>query len=85
MITLKSCPVCDSQSIVRYSQSAEANSQLTYEILTGVNINVTILVIYLICQDCHLIFQNPRLSDNKLDKYYADGYYRRTITAPPGG
>ncbi len=53
--------------------------QLNYEIIPSVKVEAVVFVYYSICQDCNLIFQNPRLSDIELDKFYSTGYYRRTI------
>lgn len=83
MITLKSCPVCDSYRIREYQ--IVSGGGLIVEIIPGVKVDAAIITRYCVCQDCHLIFQNPRLSDSELDKYYGTGYYRRTITPPPEG
>jgi SAM-dependent methyltransferase len=83
MITLKSCPNCTSYSIAHY-QNVTAGS-LAVEILPGVKIDTTVITRYSICQECHLIFQNPRLSDQELNIFYSSGYYRRTIKPPPEG
>lgn len=78
MITLKSCSNCDSNHIREYRQVVQAPSVI-YEITPGVKVNAVIITRYCACQDCNLIFQNPRLSDTELDKYYSTGCYRRTI------
>ncbi|HET7099031.1 MAG TPA: class I SAM-dependent methyltransferase [Patescibacteria group bacterium] len=83
MITLEACPNCDSNSIPEYRVISGGN--LIAEITSGVKVNATIIVRYCICLNCSLIFQNPRLSDAELDKYYGTGYYRRTINPPPEG
>lgn len=78
MITLNSCPICNSNSIARYNQSGVA-PHVVHEIMPGVKVNAAILTYYSICQDCHVIFQNPRMSDEELDRFYIEGYYRRVI------
>lgn len=83
MTTLNSCPVCDSNRITQYR--VVADPKLSIEIMKGVKIDAAGITIYCVCQDCNLIFQNPRLSDSELDKYYGTGYYRRTINSPPEG
>jgi hypothetical protein len=83
MITLKSCPVCARYNIVPYKKVSVGS--LVVEILSGVKIETTVVASYWACQECHLIFQNPRLSDQELDIYYSSGYYRRTINPPPEG
>lgn len=83
MITLKSCPVCSSDNFTQY-QIINGGS-LICEIIPSVKVDAQITTRYCLCQDCHLIFQNPRLSDEELDLYYSTGYYRRTINPPPEG
>src|SRR3989344_8661624 len=83
MITLKSCPNCNSLQISEYRIISEG--PLTVEMISGVNVNAVIVIRYCLCQDCRLIFQNPRLSDDELGIYYGSGYYRRTINQPPEG
>lgn len=83
MITLKSCPNCDSDRIPQYR--IVPGGYLITEITPGVKVDTAIITRYCVCQNCHLIFQNPRLSDTELDKYYGSGYYRRAIKPPPEG
>lgn len=78
MITLKSCPVCQSALIAQYRESGFA-PQVTHEIMPGVKITAAIITRYCICQNCHVIFQNPRMSDSELNRFYGKGYYRRSI------
>jgi len=83
MITIKTCPNCESSQISEYR--IVPGGTLTVEMTPGVNVNAAIITRYCLCQDCRLIFQNPRLSDKKLDIYYSSGYYRKTISQPPEG
>lgn len=78
MITLKSCPVCDSYQITPFQQAGFA-PYVTHEIMPGVNVEAAIVSRYSTCQNCHVIFQNPRLSDKELVKFYSGGTYRRTL------
>ena len=78
MITLKSCPICGSSRIIQYRQVIQT-PDVIHEIMPGIVVNAVITTHYCLCQDCNLIFQNPRLSDTELDKYYSTGYYRRTL------
>lgn len=80
MITLKSCPVCDSHRITQYRQVIQTPDVL-YELMPGVTVNALITTRYCVCQDCSVIFQNPRLSDTELHTFYSQGYYRRTVNA----
>lgn len=78
MITLKSCPVCDSTQITLYPQAGMA-PHVEYEIMPGVKVDAGIISRYSLCQNCNLIFQNPRLSDSELDQFYNQGLYRRML------
>ena len=83
MVTLNSCPVCNSYLIADYK--VISGGGLIVEIIPGVTINAQIVVRYCVCRSCSLIFQNPRLSDAELGKYYSTGFYRKTIKQPPEG
>jgi SAM-dependent methyltransferase len=83
MITLKSCPNCNSNNISEYK--TVLNGDLVCEIGPGIKVNGAIVTRYCICQSCSLIFQNPRMADFELDKYYSSGAYRQTTNAPPEG
>lgn len=78
MITLKVCPNCDSDQIAPYFQIGTA-PLLTSEIVPGVKVEVAVITHYSLCQNCRLIFQNPRMSDKELNKYYSKGYYRKQL------
>jgi len=83
MITLKSCPVCDSQLFTLYQ--TVAGGGLIYEIMPGVNVEAAVISRYSQCNDCHLVFQNPRLTDEELGMYYGSDYYRSNVNPPPEG
>ena len=78
MITFKSCPNCDSSSITQFNQVGFA-PHVIHEIMPGVKVEAAIITRYSVCQNCHLIFQNPRLTDRELDKFYSQGFYRQTL------
>lgn len=78
MITLVVCPNCDSRHIEQY-HLVGTDPHVNYEIMPVVSIDAAIITHYSLCQECHLIFQNPRMSDKELDIFYRQGYYRRTI------
>ncbi len=50
-----------------------------HELMPGVPVPAAIISRYSQCRECHVIFQNPRMSDKELDRYYGEGYYRRTL------
>ncbi len=83
MITLNACPVCHSDRIIEYK--IIPGGGLIIEITPGVKVNAATITRYCLCQNCNLIFQNPRLSDTELDIYYGSGYYRQHINSPPEG
>lgn len=78
MITLNACPLCESTQISQYHQVGLA-PHIVHEIMPGIKIDAAIITRYFVCQNCHVIFQNPRLSDRELSDFYAKGYYRRTL------
>ena len=83
MITLKNCPVCDSKTIVKYQQFG-TSPQVRHEIMPGVKVNAAIITTYSGCQSCHVIFQNPRMSDRNLNEFYEKGYYRKLVNLSDG-
>lgn len=78
MINLKSCPVCDSYSISTYDQMGFA-PHVSHEIMPGVKVDAAVITRYFVCQNCNVIFQNPRLSNFELNRFYSQGIYRRTL------
>jgi SAM-dependent methyltransferase len=77
MITLKTCPVCSSQNITKYGWVGISPRRVWHQIMPGVKVQASIVSYYSVCQSCRLIFQNPRLSDQALNKYYSQDYYRK--------
>lgn len=84
MITLKSCPLCNSNRIIQYHESGIAPIVI-HEIMPGVTVEAAVLSRYSLCQGCNVIFQNPRLSDPDLDKFYSQGFYRKAINSTERG
>ncbi len=78
MLKLKACPLCRSKNITSFPQIGIAPF-VQHEIMPGVKVEAGIISRYSVCNDCHIIFQNPRLSDRELDKYYSQGYYRKQL------
>lgn len=78
MITLENCPVCGSKHIQNYHLVGTA-PLVRHELMPAVILDAQIISRYFICQNCHVIFQNPRLSDVEIHRFYAKGYYRQTI------
>lgn len=78
MITLNSCPICHNRHITQYRQFG-ISPHVMHEIMPGVKVTAAIIANYFECQNCQVIFQNPRMSDEELNRFYNDGYYRRII------
>lgn len=83
MVNINGCPNCKSNNLKEYC--TVPSGELTIEITQGVRVNGVIVVKYHECQNCKLIFQNPRLSEEELNTFYASGYYRLNINQPIGG
>lgn len=84
MITLNTCPVCNSSNIAQHPWVG-FGPDVTCEVMPGVNVNAAIVNRSSVCRECHLIFQNPRLSDSDLDTFYSKGYYRKMMTKASKG
>lgn len=78
MIILKSCPICDSQNLV-HPAHVSLGPKLPFEIMPAVQVDTFIINYYSMCQSCSLIFQNPRMADDELERYYSKGYYRNMV------
>ena len=78
MITLESCPICSGDRITQFRQAGIA-PRVIHEIMPGVKVNAAVISRYSVCQSCNLIFQNPRMSDSELNKFYSQGVYRKTL------
>jgi hypothetical protein len=78
MVTLNECPVCGSDRILQYHQSG-TSPHISFEIMPQVTVEAAIITRYWVCQDCNVIFQNPRMSERELDKFYSQGVYRKTL------
>jgi SAM-dependent methyltransferase len=78
MITLKSCPICKSRNIAENTFKS-LGPYVECEIMPNVKVKGMIVTRSSICQDCTVIFQNPRLSNSELDRFYAEGYYRKMM------
>lgn len=83
MITIKSCPVCNSSDIIKY-QTVKSGI-FKAGIIPSLKVDTTIFTHYSVCQNCSLVFQNPRLSDEELNRLYSSGLYRQVIGQLPEG
>jgi len=83
MIILNSCPNCHSLQIPEYRILFRGD--LIVQTAFGDKIKFAAMIRYCQCQDCKLIFQNPRPSDEELNEYYESGTYRRIVYQFPEG
>lgn len=84
MIIINACPNCHGLQIPEYCVMRNGDNFIV-QIAPGIGVNAAVIIRYCQCQSCKLIFQNPRLSDEELDKYYESGVYRRTVYQRPEG
>lgn len=78
MAKLTSCPICNGQNFVEFQQMGLAPTVM-HEIFPGVEIPVAIISKYDVCQNCRVIFQNPRLGNKEVEMFYKGGFYRRSL------
>lgn len=78
MITLNLCPNCGSDNISKFASGITLASGI-FEVMPGVPADSAIFSDYDSCKICGLVFQNPRMSDLEIAKFYSQGYYQRII------
>lgn len=80
MIDVTQCPLCQSKNLIPY-QSVFSKPRIVFESPVG-KLNGMVMVNYASCTDCGYIFQTPRLAVEELQRYYADGHYRKWLDVP---
>jgi hypothetical protein len=78
MITITACPVCHSNNLDAEYRQVMSAPYITVE-LNGGTIPTLAISQYAQCNDCGLLFQSPRQSDDWYDWYYSSGTYRNTL------
>lgn len=78
MDKLTSCPLCGSKNFTPFPQLGLA-PMVQHKIMPTVAVNAAIVTNYFSCQQCRVLFQNPRLTEDNLDLFYSKGYYRRSL------
>ena len=67
---LTTCPLCGSEEL-RFESTAHTLPQIKAEVY-GTELHMATLINYYTCQDCGLIFQNPRMKN--LEQFYSEAY-----------
>lgn len=81
--TLYSCPICGGYNTDDATHQAAA-PRLSVNIAAGLDcqpllVMCGVVAVYSTCNECGVLFQNPRLSDADIARYYQDGIYRHTL------
>jgi hypothetical protein len=80
MIEIKSCPICGAE-LQPNAKHFTGKPFFTADV--GVSFNVTAFIIYSLCPNCGVFVQSPRMNDEDIHKYYADGMYRAWLGVSP--
>jgi len=76
MITLTECPVCGGNAFLPATKALNSIGLEYYEHPS------VVIVEYVRCSRCLVVFQNPRMSEKALMDWYASGEYRRITGSP---
>lgn len=68
------CPLCQSEGI--HYHKVVHSIPFVKARYQGIEMPMQVIICYWICMDCGLLFQNPHMTSETLDKFYADGIYR---------
>jgi hypothetical protein len=71
---IHSCPICAS-TLLRQDQKV-ATSRPHFNHDTQIEFAVAAIVKYALCMGCGAYIQTPRMTDDDIHRYYADGLYR---------
>ena len=82
-IKVEICPLCGiKDSYVFHSSVTRPDFEVEY---AGSTAPAGIFVQYVQCRACGLVYQNPRMDDETLDKFYSSGDYRKFVTRHSSG
>src|SRR5512146_89704 len=76
-VEVTSCPVCKGDQLAPFASVVSA-PYFEAAFVDG-TIHLATLVSYKRCGECGLVIQSPRMSDERIKKYYASGAYRATL------
>lgn len=71
------CPVCGNnnrQTAGAFRSSPQGKSNFGFA-----ELDVAVIVYYERCMECGVLFQNPRMDDESMRRYYAEGHYRKFL------
>lgn len=71
------CPICDSASLQRDAKVAASRPQMNYG--GNVTFEMAAIVHYSLCYGCGAYIQSPRMSDDDIHRFYANGFYREWL------
>ena len=77
LVNVNECPVCGSTSSASagtHHSKPIVNIDAGFSVLPAI-----ILVKYSLCLMCGMIWQNPRMSDEAIKRYYSEGHYRTSL------
>jgi hypothetical protein len=74
--TVESCPLCGAK-VIEYRTVATA-PYIIIDFLGG-DFPVSAVVKFVRCTSCGLVIQSPRVTDERLQKFYTSGLYRQTL------
>lgn len=75
-VVVSSC-ICGSSKLKPYKNVISA-PVMHVEFCSG-KILVNTLSRFMLCEDCGLVIQSPRMSDERISEYYESGMYRKTL------
>lgn len=72
MIKLENCPICRGGLIAEYPSVGSSPRFFSEEF----GMELAVITKYNICLACGTVFQNPRMEDEEVERYYSSGKYR---------
>lgn len=81
-IQLTTCPICASGDVTDNAVTGCA-PRFQVDLAPDFPIWAGALAIYSRCNACRVMYQNPRMDDEQVGRYYADGIYRATLNLSP--
>jgi len=76
------CPICKAKTGTQYLTKVTSTPYFVTTLEFG-NVLAGVIVQYFRCMSCGIILQNPRMTDEEIEKFYSSGEYRREIQMTP--
>jgi hypothetical protein len=80
-ISVTTCPNCKGDALAPYKTVQTA--PLLFVDFCGGSLPVLTVTNYVGCVVCGLVIQSPRMTDERINEYYASGLYRKTLGIDP--